>query len=207
MSTKRTLRPESKDDTLDIEQPPSKKRKLNKDEGQTPAVAVVNKLITVTRAVDVSDDYKSEAKTWSKWDSKDQKRFPYNYKVEERVLVLEGSATLTPDDGSEAIFIGAGDAVTFHVGFKCKWHVTERMKKHYAVFPEDGAVDVPAISCDICGVGCVAESYFVEDGELDICVGCYKKDTGKYKAAEHQKNGEKWVQEPPKQKQKKGGKK
>eukprot|EP00485_Elphidium_margaritaceum_P001615 CAMPEP_0202690328 /NCGR_PEP_ID=MMETSP1385-20130828/5339_1 /ASSEMBLY_ACC=CAM_ASM_000861 /TAXON_ID=933848 /ORGANISM="Elphidium margaritaceum" /LENGTH=194 /DNA_ID=CAMNT_0049345571 /DNA_START=26 /DNA_END=607 /DNA_ORIENTATION=+ len=194
MSNKRKLSSEGKDDhdALDIEQPPSKKRKLNSDEVQAPVVAVVNKLCTITPAIDVSDDYKSEAKTWSKWDSKDQKRFPYIYKVEEKVLVLEGSATLTPDDGSDAIYIKTGDAVTFHAGFKCKWEITKQMKKHYAVFPEDGAEDVPAIACDICGVGCVAESYFVEDGELDICVECYKKDTDKYKGAEHQKNGEKW---------------
>lgn len=196
-STKRTLSAiyECKDPALDPEHPPSKKRKL--DRGDDVAPIVVNKLITVTPAADVSDEYKSEAKTWSKWDSKSQKRFPYNYKVEERVLVLVGSAILTPDGGGEAIHIGAGDAVTFHVGFKCKWEITKRMKKYYAIFPEEGAEDAPAITCDVCDAGCVAESYFVEDGELDICVDCYKKDKQKYKGAEHQKNGEKWVEETP----------
>ena len=195
-SKKRTLSAitECKDPILTLEQPPLKKCKLDCCGDAVPVV--VNKLITVTPAADVSDEYKSEAKTLSTWDSQSQKRFPYNYTVEERVLVLAGSAILTPDGGGDAIHIGAGDAVTFHPGFKCKWQITKRMKKHYAVFPEEGAEEAPAITCDVCDAGCVAESYFVEDGELDICVECYKKDKKKYKGAEHQKNGEKWVEEP-----------
>ena len=36
------------------------------------------------------------------------------------------------------IVIGAGDAVHFHRGFACMWHVTEPMKKNYAYFGDDG---------------------------------------------------------------------
>lgn len=158
----------------------------------------MNELITVIKADDVSDDYKKEAKEWIKWDSKARKKFPYNYKIEERILILEGSATLTPETG-DPIEINAGDQVTFHKGFKCKWAITKRMKKHYAVFPEEGAddddeEDAPAITCDICDADCVAESYFIKKEEQDICVECYEKDQTKYEGAEHQKNGEKWVE-------------
>ena len=123
---------------------------------------------------------------------------------------------MTPidDKGEEGdpIVIEAGMGVIFHVGFKCKWNVTKRMTKFYAVFgeaeEEEGA---EAITCDVCSKGCVAESYFVKDEELDICPTCFKKDEKKYEGAEHQKEGEKWVEEkteagPKKKKQKKSKK-
>merc|ERR1712238_558428 len=97
------------------------------------------------------------------------------------------------------IKIKAGEAVTFHVGFKCKWQITKRMKKHYTVIVsgEDGDEEVAAaaaITCDICSTDCVAESYFVKQEEMDICPDCYQKDDlNKYQGAEHQKEGEKWV--------------
>ncbi|CAB9528781.1 expressed unknown protein [Seminavis robusta] len=112
----------------------------------------MDKLITVTPPDKVTDEYKVEAKTWTKWDSKNKKKFPYNYTAEEQVLILDGSAELTPDDGSPPVVI---------------------------------------------------ESYFLEEGEQDICPKCYEKEEGKkYAGAEHQKEGEKWV-EPPKKKGKK----
>jgi uncharacterized cupin superfamily protein len=166
----------------------------------------MNDLITITPASEVTDEYKKEAKTWIKWDSQKKKSFPYNYTAEERVLVLSGSATITPADGGDPLTIEAGNAVTFHKGFKCKWKIDKRMKKHYAVFADE---DVPAITCDVCSEGCVEESYFVEEEESDICPKCYKKDKEKYAGAEHQKEGEAWVEpavekKPPKKKQKKG---
>ena len=48
------------------------------------------------------------------------------------MLITKGSATLTPDDGSDVVKIGAGDSVYFHKGFACMWHVTKPMAKHYA---------------------------------------------------------------------------
>ena len=171
-------------------------------------------LITITRAPDVTDAYKTEAKQWHKWDSKNRKKFPYKYAKEERVLVLTGSATLTPDDGSPAVTIDAGDAVTFHVGFKCKWAITKRMTKYYAVFEsnneeggdEEDETEAAAITCDVCDVDCVAESYFMAEDESDICPSCYEKDKDKkYKGATHQKNGEDWIEptERPKKRTKK----
>eukprot|EP00978_Attheya_sp_CCMP212_P005951 scaffold13371_cov47-Attheya_sp.AAC.4 len=178
----------------------------------------MNDLITITPASEVTEEYKTEAKAWTKWDSKKRKTFPYNYTAEERVLVLSGSATLTPKDGGDPLTIEAGNAVTFHKGFQCKWKITKRMQKHYAIFANDEEVDdddegVPQITCDVCSEDCMEESYFVETDESDICVKCYTKDKDKYSGAQHQKGGEAWVEPaaavekkslPPKKKQKKG---
>lgn len=177
----------------------------------------MDKLITVIPAKDVTDEYQKEAKTWTKWDSKNRKKFPYNYSQEERVLVLSGSATLTPllADGTEGdpIVLESGMGVIFHVGFKCKWLITQRMKKHYAVFAsEDDDEEVApedAITCDVCSKGCLAESYYVVQGdeELDICPTCFGKDKKKYAGAEHQKEGKKWVEPKKKAKASEGPKK
>jgi uncharacterized cupin superfamily protein len=154
----------------------------------------MDKLITVIPPDKVTDEYKKEAVKWGKWDSKNRKKFPFNYTAEERVLILEGSAEITPDDGSAVITIGKGDQVTFHKGFKCKWNVTKRMKKHYTVLKDEDAEEPPAIVCDICDKDCVAESYFIAEEEQDICPTCFEKDKEKYAGAEHQKEGEKWVE-------------
>mmetsp|Transcript_31461 Transcript_31461/g.67964 ORF Transcript_31461/g.67964 Transcript_31461/m.67964 type:complete len:184 (-) Transcript_31461:181-732(-) len=171
----------------------------------------MDKLITIVPPSEVTSEYKTEAKTWTKWDSKSRKKFSYNYAATEQVLILDGSAELTPDDGSPAVVIGKGDQVTFHKGFKCKWKITKRMKKHYTVLQDYADDDAdeddnegdapPAITCDVCDVDCFAESYFLEDGEEDICPKCYEKEKdGKYAGAEHQKEGEKWIEPEPKKK-------
>jgi uncharacterized cupin superfamily protein len=167
----------------------------------------MDKLITVVAPDKVTDEYKEEAMTWGKWDSKNRKKFPYNYTAEERILILDGSAELTPDDGSAVVKIGKGDQVIIYPGFKCKWKVTKRMKKHYTVLEDADAPEAPAIVCDVCGEDCVAESYFVAKDEEDICTKCFEKEKDKYAGAEHQKDGEKWVEpekkeENPKKKRK-----
>ena len=171
----------------------------------------MDKLITVIPADKVSKEYKAEAKTWGKWDSKNRKTFPFNYARDERVLILEGQAEITPHgcDEDGVVTIGKGDAVTFHKGLKCKWKITKRMKKHYIEdeAQEDDEEDAAeAITCDLCDKGCVAESYFIADDEQDICPTCYEKDKEKYPGAEHQKDGKKWVEpddeEKPKKKRK-----
>jgi uncharacterized cupin superfamily protein len=154
----------------------------------------MDKLITVIPADKVTAEYKKEAKKWAKWDSKSRKSFPFKYAAEERVLILEGSAEVTPDDGSAVVMIGKGDQVTFHKGLKCKWKVTKRMKKLFNIFKDDDEDEPPAIVCDVCDKDCVAESYFIAGDELDICPACYEKNKEKYAGAEHQKEGEKWFE-------------
>ena len=73
------------------------------------------------------------AAAWLTADAWFAPQFNYNGDYDtERVLITKGSATLTPDDGSEVVKIGAGDSVYFHKGFACMWHVTKPMAKHYA---------------------------------------------------------------------------
>lgn len=70
-------------------------------------------------------------------------KFAFNYNGDyatERILVVCGAATLTPDDGSAPVKLAAGDSVWFHKGFACQWEVTEPMKKHYEYFDADGNV-------------------------------------------------------------------
>jgi hypothetical protein len=137
-------------------------------------------LCTVTPAADVPAEFKALAEGWPLWDSKThpQKpknsgkfRFDYNGSyASERVLIMSGAATLKPTDGSAAIQITAGDAVTFWHGFSCDWTVTQRMTKKYAYYGEDGqpeGEDLPGVACDVCGADCLAESYLF--GETDLC--------------------------------------
>lgn len=156
----------------------------------------MDKLITVIPADQVTKKFTDEAKKWGKWDSKSRKTFPFFYASEERVLILEGQAEITPDGcdtESGSVLIGKGDAVTFHKGLKCKWKILKRMKKHYIVDKASDDEVTAAITCDICDQGCEAESYFLADAEQDICPACYEKDKGKYARAEHQKDGKKWL--------------
>ena len=92
-------------------------------------------LCTVIPAAEVTDELKAEAADWEVWDSSTYpKKFPFDYETEERTLILEGKATLIPKGkGAEPIVISAGDAVTFHAGFSCKWTVEEPMKKYYLI--------------------------------------------------------------------------
>ena len=58
---------------------------------------------------------------------------------EERCHVFEGRATLLPQGGGAPLEIGAGDWVTFRVGFECEWVVTEPIAKRYAYYCVDGS--------------------------------------------------------------------
>jgi len=167
----------------------------------------MDKLVTHVAAEDVTDEFKELAMTWPLWDSGTHPQTPpksgkfhFDYNgdyASERVLIMSGRATLTPDDGSPPIEIAKGDQVFFHKGFACNWRVTERMTKHYAYFDEEGKEMEPvaaSISCDVCGAECWEESYLTKDEE-DICPECYKADRKLYQGAEHQKFGEAFVPE------------
>ncbi|GMI53439.1 hypothetical protein ScalyP_jg5423 [Parmales sp. scaly parma] len=164
-------------------------------------------------------DYKAAASSsWSIWDSKTHDFTPilhpaptiegtgefffdYADNFEERVLILSGTATLTPTNpgGGKPFSIKAGDAVSFPQGFAANWNVTTPMTKHYCYFDSEGNETASnAIACDGCGVDSWEESFFVEESGEDFCVDCY----GIREDGEHQKLGVAFV-EPPKKKQKK----
>jgi hypothetical protein len=69
------------------------------------------------------------AKTWPIWE-KEPSVFSYSYSETETCLILSGKVTVTPEKGKTATF-GAGDYVIFPTGMKCKWKITEKIKKHY----------------------------------------------------------------------------
>mmetsp|Transcript_56325 Transcript_56325/g.96962 ORF Transcript_56325/g.96962 Transcript_56325/m.96962 type:complete len:323 (-) Transcript_56325:429-1397(-) len=156
----------------------------------------MERLITHALASAVSANFISLAADWPLWDSEDHPqepqgsgKFPFNYNGDyatERVLIVSGRATLTPDDGSPVVTLEPGDSVFFHHGFACQWTVHERMTKRYNYFDADGQLKaaLPAIACDGCGCDCEAESYLV--GDEDFCPRCHE-DGGH--SGEHQKFG------------------
>ena len=85
----------------------------------------------------VTEEYKLKAAEWGIWDSADEpkRKFSYQYPKEERVLVISGKASLTPDGeakGEPDFTIQAGDAVTFLPGsnanHRCRLpHATEKL--------------------------------------------------------------------------------
>jgi uncharacterized cupin superfamily protein len=67
-------------------------------------------------------------KSWPIW-TKEVSSFDWYYDSQEMCLILEGKATIkTP---FEEVEIKKGDYVTFPVGLKCVWNITEPIRKHY----------------------------------------------------------------------------
>ena len=91
--------------------------------------------------------------TWGTWDCDPSKTgapsqhhaygksFPWTFDMEEKFYVLEGSATLTPDDADKhgaAVTVAARDMVTAPKGWKGTWDVHSLLKKRYAFFDAKG---------------------------------------------------------------------
>jgi uncharacterized cupin superfamily protein len=148
----------------------------------------------LTPAAEVTADQKDAARDWPVWDSKEdfasqkQPRFTLRYRKEERVLIIEGKAQLSPKNGDPPFIVQAGDAVTFHAGLVVEWVVLDRMRKHYHFF-EGGLMCaepsklVPVLACDAdgCGKECVDEHFHLkgDDGrDEDVCAKCHKKARG-----------------------------
>lgn len=55
--------------------------------------------------------------------------FDWEYTEQESCLLLEGEVEVTTD--TETVKFGAGDFVVFPEGLKCRWKVTQPVKKHY----------------------------------------------------------------------------
>ena len=163
--------------------------------------------------------FKELAKDWPVWDSKDadpplvdgKVHFKYDGDyASERVLIVSGKATITPDDGSDPVEVGAGDAVYLHHGLAATWTVHESIVQHYGYFGEDGKeIKQTELTCDICGADCFEESYLFND-EVDICPRCFISDSKgaeEYEGAEYQREGVKATKPPKKQRTSTGGKK
>ena len=69
------------------------------------------------------------------------REFPWTFDKEEKAYILEGSATLTPDDADkygDPVTIEPRDMVTFPRGWSGSWTVHEFFKKRYAFFDGKG---------------------------------------------------------------------
>ncbi|HOP27526.1 MAG TPA: cupin domain-containing protein [Candidatus Sabulitectum sp.] len=66
---------------------------------------------------------------WPVWE-KEVSEFPWEYDMLEVCYILQGRAIITPESGP-SVEIGPGDLVTFPAGMKCRWRITEPIRKHY----------------------------------------------------------------------------
>ena len=72
-----------------------------------------------------------ECKSWPTWGC-EISTFPWVYEETETCLLLEGEVTVTDQpEGADSVSFGPGDMVTFPVGLKCIWKVSQPVKKHY----------------------------------------------------------------------------
>ncbi|CAF1142537.1 unnamed protein product [Rotaria magnacalcarata] len=55
------------------------------------------------------------------------------YTSYEFVHLIEGQLTITPDDGSETVRLGPGDAFVIEPGFKGIWKIEEKVLKHFDI--------------------------------------------------------------------------
>ena len=100
-------------------------------------------------------DGPTSVKSWAAWDcdpydksgrAPTQKHgygrtFPWHFDMMEKAYVLEGSATLTPDDVAlhgAPITISAKDMVSFPKGWRGTWEVHSFLRKKYAFFDGSG---------------------------------------------------------------------
>ena len=67
--------------------------------------------------------------TWSNWECK-KSDFDWEYDQEEWCYILEGKVAVTTESG-EKVEIKKGDLVKFPKGLKCKWSISEAIKKVY----------------------------------------------------------------------------
>jgi uncharacterized cupin superfamily protein len=65
---------------------------------------------------------------WSIWE-KEPSEFDWAYTEEEHCYVVEGRAVISHGGGE--ITVEKGDYAVFPAGMKCRWKVTDGLKKHY----------------------------------------------------------------------------
>jgi uncharacterized cupin superfamily protein len=75
-----------------------------------------------------SDVHSRGIDEWGIWE-KEPSEFDWYYNKEEHCYIIEGSAHIEAPYGQ--VEIQKGDYVVFPVGLKCRWKISERIKKHY----------------------------------------------------------------------------
>ena len=67
--------------------------------------------------------------SWPIWE-KEPSEFDWAYDSIEKCLILEGKARV--ECSNQTVEFGKGDFVEFPKGLKCKWKITEKIRKHYS---------------------------------------------------------------------------
>jgi uncharacterized cupin superfamily protein len=78
--------------------------------------------------IDGGEFEKRNIDTWGIWE-KEPSEFDWAYTNEEHCFIIEGKAEI--DTGVKRIEIKKGDYVVFPVGLKCRWKISEGIKKYY----------------------------------------------------------------------------
>ena len=78
--------------------------------------------------IDGHEMERRKLKSWGIWE-KEPSEFDWAYTNEEHCYIIEGSAEVESDEGT--VTIGQGDYVVFPVGLKCRWKVTQAIRKYY----------------------------------------------------------------------------
>jgi len=71
---------------------------------------------------------KLNVKNWPIWEC-EVSEFDWEYDEDERCYFLEGKVKVVTD--KEEVEIKKGDFVKFQKGLKCRWIVSEKVRKHY----------------------------------------------------------------------------
>ena len=71
---------------------------------------------------------KQKIHTWPIWTC-GVSEFDWEYTEQESCLLLEGEVEVTT--ATKTVKISVGDFVVFPEGLKCRWRVTQPVKKHY----------------------------------------------------------------------------
>ena len=66
--------------------------------------------------------------SWGIWE-KEVSEFDWAYTEEEHCYIIEGTAEVESDEG--IVVIEKGDYVIFPAGLKCRWKVTQPIRKYY----------------------------------------------------------------------------
>ncbi len=88
---------------------------------------VIVERIQVER-LEESDVHSRGIHEWGVWE-KEPSEFDWYYNKEEHCYIIEGSAHIEAPYGQ--LEIQKGDYVVFPVGLKCRWKISERIKKYY----------------------------------------------------------------------------
>ena len=83
--------------------------------------------------VEVRKPTKEEIKEFGCWPiwEKEKSEFDWAYDEKEICYILEGKAQIFDVTGKKIAEFSKGDLVVFEPGLKCKWKITENIRKHY----------------------------------------------------------------------------